>query len=393
MSARVAAARAGVSRRLLAARARWQPLEIAVLARWRWRRIFLLPEQASDPDRDRHPRPVRALARSDPRLCRHRLARPRRVLRLRRLRGGPARQARHRHEPLLALLASGARRGMLLGFVTSFLVLRGSDLTRLMVTLGVALVLRELANRYAWLTGGADGLQGVAMEPLLGLFALRHVRPHRLRLQPGRAVRAVPARAPHRAFAVRPVAALDQGQSAARVRDRHPRQRAGWSRSTRSPPAMPASPARCWRRRRQFASLDVFAFDRSADVLLVLVIGGTGYLYGGLIGAIVFKLLQDYLAALTPQYWQFWIGLLLVVIVLVGRERDHAPGRCRSRTLAGRLTGASRRAATPAAAARAARRSDRCRRCETHRPGQALRRPRRDQRRLAARSRRARATR
>jgi branched-chain amino acid transport system permease protein len=65
----------------------------------------------------------------------------------------------------------------------------------------------------------------------------------------------------------------------------------------------------------------VFAFDRSADLLLVLIIGGTGYLYGGLIGALLFKLMQDYISALTPQYWPFWIGLLLVVIVMVGRER------------------------------------------------------------------------
>jgi branched-chain amino acid transport system permease protein len=70
-----------------------------------------------------------------------------------------------------------------------------------------------------------------------------------------------------------------------------------------------------------FTSLDVFSFDRSADLLLVLIIGGTGYLYGGIVGAIVFKVLQDYLSAVTPQYWPFWIGLLLVVIVLVGRGR------------------------------------------------------------------------
>jgi branched-chain amino acid transport system permease protein len=70
-----------------------------------------------------------------------------------------------------------------------------------------------------------------------------------------------------------------------------------------------------------FTSLSVLDFERSADLLLVLIIGGTGYLYGGLIGAILFKLMQDYLAALTPQYWPFWIGLLLVAIVLIGRER------------------------------------------------------------------------
>jgi branched-chain amino acid transport system permease protein len=71
------------------------------------------------------------------------------------------------------------------------------------------------------------------------------------------------------------------------------------------------------------ASLDVFAFERSADLMLVLVIGGTGYLYGGLIGAVVFKMLQEVFSTITPQYWQFWIGLVLIVIVLVGRARLH----------------------------------------------------------------------
>ncbi len=60
----------------------------------------------------------------------------------------------------------------------------------------------------------------------------------------------------------------------------------------------------------------------------MLVIGGTGYLYGGLIGAVVFKLLQELFSTLTPQYWQFWIGLVLVVIVLVGRERMHRWALC-----------------------------------------------------------------
>src|SRR5207245_4536808 len=68
-----------------------------------------------------------------------------------------------------------------------------------------------------------------------------------------------------------------------------------------------------------FASLDVFSFERSADLLLVLIIGGTGYLYGGPIGAVAFKLIQDSLATFDPQYWQYWIGLLLVMLVLFGR--------------------------------------------------------------------------
>ena len=222
-------------------------------------------------------------------------------------------------EPLLALLASGLA-AMLLGFATSFLVLRGSDLTRIMVTLGVALVLREIANRYAGLTGGADGLQGVEIAPLLGLWrfdmfghtayaytlavlfvmfllARRIVNsPFGLSLQSikGNPLRAAAVGIPvnRRLVAVYTIAAGYAGIAGALL-----------TQTT------------------AFASLDVFAFDRSADLLLVLIIGGTGYLYGGLIGAILFKLMQDYISALTPQYWPFWIGLLLVIIVLVGRER------------------------------------------------------------------------
>jgi branched-chain amino acid transport system permease protein len=254
-------------------------------------------------------------------------------------------------EPLLALIASGLA-AMVLGFATSFLVLRGSDLTRIMVTLGVALVLRELANRYAWLTGGADGLQGVEIQPLLGLFrfdmfghtaycyslgvlfvlfllARRIVHsPFGLSLLSikGNPLRAgavgVPVNA--RLVAIYAVAAGYAGIAGALL-----------TQTT------------------AFASLAVFDFDRSADLLLVLIIGGTGYLYGGLIGAILFKLMQDYLSALTPQYWPFWIGLLLVVIVLVGRERIGA-WTLPIRRLAARLDwrGAPARDALPAAEGR-----------------------------------------
>jgi branched-chain amino acid transport system permease protein len=222
-------------------------------------------------------------------------------------------------EPVLALIAAGLV-ATVVGFLTSFLVLRGSDLTRLMVTLGVALVLRELANRYSGLTGGADGLQGVTMAPVLGLFrfdlfghtayvyslivlfvlfllARRIVNsPFGLSLL---AVKGNPLRASAigipvnwRLVAIYTVAAGYAGIAG------------GLLAQTTA-----------------FASLEVFSFDRSADVLLVLIIGGIGYLYGGLIGAIIFRLMQDWLANITPQYWQFWIGLVLVIIVLVGRDR------------------------------------------------------------------------
>jgi len=223
------------------------------------------------------------------------------------------------NEPVVAMLIAGVA-AMMLGFVTSFLVLRGSDLTRLMVTLGVALVLRELANRYGWLTGGADGLQGVTIQPLFGIFRfdmfghtgytycltvlfILFVIARRLVNSPFGlsllSVKGNPLRASAigisvdaRLVAIYTVAAGYAGIAGALL-----------AQTT------------------AFASLEMFSFDRSADLLLVLIIGGTGYLYGGLIGAIIFKFMQDYLSVLTPQYWPFWIGLVLVAIVLIGRDR------------------------------------------------------------------------
>jgi branched-chain amino acid transport system permease protein len=223
------------------------------------------------------------------------------------------------NEPVVALICSGLVAAAL-GFVTSFLVLRGSDLTRLMVTLGVALMLGELANRFSNITGGADGLQGVDIGPILGLFrfdmyghngyiyclvvlficfliARRIVySPFGLSLRAlkGNALRASAIGIPgnRRLIAIYTASAAFAGLAGALL-----------TQTT------------------AFCSLDVFSFDRSADLLLVLIIGGTGYLYGGLIGAVIYKFLQDWVAALTPQYWQFWIGFVLVVIVLVGRER------------------------------------------------------------------------
>jgi branched-chain amino acid transport system permease protein len=77
--------------------------------------------------------------------------------------------------------------------------------------------------------------------------------------------------------------------------------------------------------------------------MLVLIIGGTGYLYGGLIGAVIFKLLQELFSTITPQYWQFWIGAVLVVIVLIGRDRMHRWALFVPRLIARKLT----RAKTP----------------------------------------------
>src|SRR3954447_11450899 len=126
-------------------------------------------------------------------------------------------------EPLLALVLAGLI-AMTLGFATSFLVIRGADLTRLMVTLGIALLLEALAERFSNLTGGTDGLQGIEMQPLLGLFAFDMFGRVGVFLLPRRAVLSIPVGAADRALAVWPVAARHPKQPAARGGHRHSRQ-------------------------------------------------------------------------------------------------------------------------------------------------------------------------
>ena len=64
-------------------------------------------------------------------------------------------------------------------------------------------------------------------------------------------------------------------------------------------------------------SLEVLGFQRSADVLVMLILGGTGRLYGGLIGAAVYMVARDQFSGLNPQYWYFWIGLILIAVVML----------------------------------------------------------------------------
>ncbi len=221
-------------------------------------------------------------------------------------------------DPLLGLFGAGLVAAAA-GFVTSFLVLRGSDLTRLMVTLGVSLMLFELANKLTGITGGVDGLQGVEMKPIFGLYAfdlygkvayiytvavlfvlfwiarrlvnspfglsLRGIRLNAQRMP------ALGAPVNARLVGIYTVGAAYAGIAGALL-----------AQTT------------------QFVSIDVLNFSRSAELLLILVLGGTGSLYGALIGTVVFMTAHHLLSDVNPQYWQFWLGLLLVLVVLFARD-------------------------------------------------------------------------
>ncbi|MEP6965114.1 MAG: branched-chain amino acid ABC transporter permease [Polaromonas sp.] len=221
-------------------------------------------------------------------------------------------------DPALGLLGAGLFAAFI-GFLSSFLVLRGADLTRLMVTLGVSLMLFEAANKLTAITGGVDGLQGVEMKPLLGLFAfdlygktayiycvvvlfvmfwiarrlvhspfglsLRGIRQNVLRMP----ALGTPVNA--RLIGIYTLGATYAGIAGALL-----------TQTT------------------QFVSIDVLSFNRSAELLLILVLGGTGSLYGALLGTIVFMTAHHLLSGINPQYWQFWLGMLLIFVVLFARD-------------------------------------------------------------------------
>ena len=228
--------------------------------------------------------------------------------------------AKHIHpDPLLGLaVATGV--SAVLGLVCSLSVLRGSDLTRLMVTLGVALILQELANKLDFITGGADGLQGVIMGPVLGHFEFDLFGQTAAWYALGITLLVF--------LLLRRLVHAPFGFSLKAIRDNPLRARAiGIPVHARLmsvytlAAALAGLAGGLQAQTTGFASLDVFGFDRSADVLLMLVIGGTGWLWGGIIGAVVFKSLHSVISAWTPQYWTFWLGLFLVLLMLLGRER------------------------------------------------------------------------
>ena len=222
-------------------------------------------------------------------------------------------------DPFVGLLV-GMLASTLLGGIFSLTILRGTDLTRLMVTLGLALILLELANKLDWLTGGSDGLQGVLMGPVMGRFEFDLM---------GQTAATYSLVVLFVLFVlVRHWVHSPMGATVKAIRDNRLRAAAiGINANAKIAvvytvaAALAGAAGALMAQTTGFASLDIFALDRSADVMLMLVIGGVGWLYGGLLGAVAFKFMHDIISSITPQYWTFWIGLFLVVLVLVGRDK------------------------------------------------------------------------
>jgi branched-chain amino acid transport system permease protein len=217
-------------------------------------------------------------------------------------------------EPISGLML-GALVAGLVGYAASFIVARFRHLALIMITLGMGLLLVELANSMSWLTGGNDGLQGVKMWPIFNVFRfdLYGTVAYTYSLVVLFLVFLVARRIIHSPF----------GLSLRGIRENSLRM-----------PALGA-PSRAHLRKiytisaviagiagalltqtTETVSLEALGFQRSADVLVILILGGAGRLYGGLVGAIIFMVARDQFSGNTPQFWYFWIGTLLVAVVM-----------------------------------------------------------------------------
>lgn len=202
------------------------------------------------------------------------------------------------------------------GYASSFIIARFRHLTLIMITLGLGLLLHEAANSAGWLTGGSDGLQGVSVWPLFGLFKfdLYGTNAYAYSL----AVLFVLF------LAARRLINSPFGLALRGIRENWVRMpaigassRAHIRKIYTIAAAMAGAAGAVIAQTTQTVSLEALSFERSADVLVMLVLGGAGRLYGGLVGAAIFMVARDQFSGIAPQYWYFWIGVLLVTVVML----------------------------------------------------------------------------
>ena len=220
-------------------------------------------------------------------------------------------------DPMLLLAAAACAAGVL-GIATGAVILRTRGLTQLMLTLAIAAVCLEIANKATPVTGGADGLSGITIAPIFGalkfdmfgktaylwcltlLFAswwltrkiiyspfgatLSGIRENIVRM------RAIGVPVYRRLLTVYAISATMAGVAGALLAQTN-----------------------------QFVGLNVLGFEPSGELMVMLILGGVGRLYGAFVGPLVYLIAQDVLAKQFSQYWYFGIGLMLVLVVLFAR--------------------------------------------------------------------------
>jgi branched-chain amino acid transport system permease protein len=220
-------------------------------------------------------------------------------------------------EPITGLIAAAAVAGAL-GIITGAIILRTTGLTLLMQTLVVAAMLLELANKAGHWTGGADGLQGMQVWPIFGQF--------RFDLFGNTAYIYCFVALLISWLVVRSIVYSPFGRSLTGIRENILRMNAIGSPVARRvliaytiSAALAGVSGALIAQTTGLVGLGVLSLERSGTILIMLIIGGVGQLYGAFIGVTLYMIAQDQFSAIDPVYWYFWIGLCMILIVVFAR--------------------------------------------------------------------------
>ena len=223
------------------------------------------------------------------------------------------------NEPISSLMLAAAVAAVI-GLASGLVLLRTTGLTLLMLTLCTMALLEEAANMGHDYTGGFDGLPSLEIPPVLGLFAFNPLYANTQFLY-SLAVLFVCL------LLVRTLVYSPYGESLTGIRENTLRMHAVGSPVRARlvvcytiSAAIAGIAGGLWAQNNAYVNLSALGLDRAATVLIILILGGYGRLYGAFVGAVAYIVLQHFLSKIYPTAWQLGLGLLLVVIALFARN-------------------------------------------------------------------------
>ncbi len=221
-------------------------------------------------------------------------------------------------EPITGLLVAGLAGGIV-GFASGWVLLRYRGLTLLMLTLVTSIMLQEFANVAEDWTGGFDGLLGVDIAPLFGRFEndLWGHTYYWYSLAVLLLCFLFARRLVNSSFGLTLIGIRENTRRMHAIGSPvHLRLVTIYTISA----AMAGLAGGLFAQSTAYVTLDVLSFSRSGTVLIMVILGGTGRLYGAFVGGAVYMILEDELAKISPEFWEFGVGFVLVLVVLFFRR-------------------------------------------------------------------------
>mgnify|MGYP006083686669 CR=1 FL=1 len=224
-------------------------------------------------------------------------------------------------DPIIGLIAA-AFGAAILGFLSGWVLLRTTGLTLLVLTMAVTIMLAELANDFDEITGGFDGINFTNSE-IFGLIELDQL------WYTSSYIYVLIVLFLSFLF-IRTIVYAPFGRMLIGIRENARRMSAiGTPVHQRQVMVYVVSAAiagiagALWVQVQGNVTTEVYAFELSGDVLIMLILGGTGRLYGAFLGATVFKILEnvtEQILGTDQPYWQLAVGLVLILTVLFARR-------------------------------------------------------------------------